>query len=249
MRISDYNFFYPDWITKKEINDIPLIETLYKPFFSFKNDYFEEKIAGIFKKGIKEVVIPKSDQETFSKELDGTEIIEVRMREVAFTMDTDSMPIVATFGCDSCVALGGYEETNHIAFVVHFSNATQVENSGELIFDQLAKLMKKKIEKPIQLHLRGGIPVEHSKQIIAAIESWMKQREDFPMEIGSSDILNRNSVLGESLLIDSRNGQVASYNPYMNPYPLISRKPNLLEKINALKDVIRVIHSPKDLSF
>jgi len=163
-----------------------------------------------------------------SKKLNGDEIAEALQSEAAFTIATDKKPIVATYGASSCVALGGYDATNKIAFVVHFSNAGEVRESGGLIFYNISKLAKEKIEKPIQLHLRGGIEGQ-SEATVEAIQLWMKQGYDLPMEIASKDILvSRMSFGGKSLSIDSRNGEVAEYDPMANP------RSRDMSKLNAM---------------
>ncbi len=147
-----------------------------------------------------------------SHKLNGTKIAESLQSEAAFTISTNKKPIVATYGAGDCVALGGYDATNGIAFVVHFSGAREVRKSGGIIFYNIARLVKKKIETPIQLHLRGG-----SEATADAIKIWMRQRSDLPMEIASEDILDSEISFGaKSLSIDSRNGEVSDYNPMSN---------------------------------
>lgn len=157
---------------------------------------------------------PNRVSQVASLKLNGDEIAEVLQAEAGFTIATDKKPILATYGCRPCVALGGYDQTNKIAFVVHFSNADELRNGGGLIFYNIAKLAKEKITTPIQLHLRGGIE-GISEPIIEAIKSWMTFRKDLPMEIASKDILN-SDIDTKSLLIDSRTGVVSDYDPNTN---------------------------------
>jgi len=137
------------------------------------------------------------------------------MSEASFTTATDAKPIVATYGCGPCVALGGYERTNKIAFIVHFANEGEVEAARGLIFHNISKLVKEPITSPIQLHLRGGIK-DRSEGTINAIKLWMRERTDLPMEIASEDILAAGMTGGKSLLVDSRTGEVSEYNPLGN---------------------------------
>jgi hypothetical protein len=178
-----------------------------------------------------------------ARELNGEEIAEILQAEAGVTIATDKKPIIATYGAGPCVAVGGYEATNKIAFIVHFSNAGEVRNSGGMIFYNIAKLAKEKIEKPIQLHLKGGIK-GMSEATVEAIKMWMRQREDLPMEIATQDILKIGD--GESLLIDSRTGEVSDYNPLANPK---SRKTSEQEAIVALMSTfepnITLAYSPK----
>lgn len=157
---------------------------------------------------------PNSVSQVASVKLNGDEIAEVLQAEAGFTIASDKKPILATYGCGHCVALGGYDPTNKIAFVVHFSNAYELIKFGGLIFYNIAKLVKEKITTPIQLHLRGGIEGV-SEPIIEAIKSWMTFRKDLPMEIASKDILS-NIEFTKSLSIDSRTGLVSDYDPKTN---------------------------------
>lgn len=149
--------------------------------------------------------------------LDGDKIAEALQSELAITTADDARPIVATYGCGPCVAVGGYDPTNKIAFGVHFSDAGEVRNSGGLIFYNISKLVKTPISSPIQLHLRGGHEGQ-SEATVEAIKLWMRQRrEDLPMEIASEDILTSGMEMGgKSLSIDSRSGEVSEYSPMSN---------------------------------
>lgn len=187
-------------------------KTFRKPIFplSTRKNYLQELIDGL-----------DSNDIHFSHHtprlLNGEEIAETLQAEASFTIATDKKPIVATYGCGPCVALGGYDPTNKIAFVVHFSNAGEVKEAGGMIFYNIAKLVKEKITSPIELHLRGGIEGQ-SENIIKAIKLWMNQREDLPMKIASEDILGSGRLSGgRSLSIDSRNGTVSEYDPMDNP--------------------------------
>lgn len=180
------------------------------------------------------------------KKLNGDELSEVLQAQAGFTIATDKKPIVATYGCGPCVALGGYDPTNKIAFVVHFSNAKEIRESGGLIFYNISKLAKQKIETPIQLHLRGGIEGQ-SEAIIEAIKLWMKQRDDLPMEIASEDILDSGmNFRGKSLSIDSRTGTVSEYDPKTNPK---SRGMSELDVMSAMRSAfqpkISLAYTPK----
>ncbi len=156
--------------------------------------------------------------------VNGDEIAEVLQSEAGFTIATDKKPIVATYGCTTCIAVGGYDATNKIAFVVHFAVSKEVIACGEMIFQHISKLAKKKFEKPIQIHLRGGIfGKANSERTLEAIKQWMILRKDIPMEIVSQDILD-DDILDDdmcfrekSLSIDSRNGTVSEYHPKRNP--------------------------------
>lgn len=169
--------------------------------------------------------------QTEARSTDRDEVAEILMAEVGFTTATDEKPMIATYGCGPCVALGGYDPTNKIAFLAHFSSEREAEQCGELILSSISKLAAKKIIYPIQLHLRGGM-AGRSEATIRAIEVWAKQSKGFPMEIASQEMTQltqedmaylmanfnkERRPLGQSLLIDARNGKIRPYDPTLNP--------------------------------
>jgi hypothetical protein len=178
--------------------------------------------------------------------LDGDKIAEALQSELAITTADDARPIVATYGCGPCVAVGGYDPTNKIAFVVHFANAGEVRKSGGLIFYNISKLVKTPISSPIQLHLRGGHEGQ-SEATVEAIKLWMRQRrEDLPMEIASEDILTSGMGMGESLSIDSRTGEVSEYSPMSNAKRRDFSELNAMRvMMSAFEPKITLAYSPK----
>jgi hypothetical protein len=176
----------------------------------------------------------------------GGEIAEALQSEAVFTISTDKKPIVATYGCGPCVALGGYDATNKMAFVVHFASEREVMQAEGALFHNISKLAKERITRPIQIHLRGGIRGQ-SESTIAAIRVWMRQRSDLPMEIASQDILSSGTGSnGKSILIDSRNGKVTDYSPLSNPkHRSISPQDEKAIIMSAYEPKIRFTYIPE----
>ncbi len=188
----------------------------------------------------------KTLQNNATPKLDGDKIAEALQSEAAFTVASDNKPIVATYGCGQCVAIGGYDPTNKIAFVVHFANPGEVRESGSLIFYNISKLVKEPITAPIQLHLRGGIEGE-SEATIEAIKIWMKQRSDLPMEIVSEDI-SESYLESKSLSIDSRTGKVSEYHPLANPkHREMSEMDIMSAMLSGYDPKIRLAYSPNKI--
>lgn len=186
--------------------------------------------------------IKSSARVASAAKLDGDKIAEALLSELAITTADDARPIVATYGCGPCVAVGGYDSTNKIAFVVHFTGAGEVIDPRGLVFSNILKLVKTSISSPIQLHLRGGYKGQ-SEATVEAIKVWMRQREDLPMEIASADILTSSiRGIGKSLSIDSRTGEVSEYNPMSNAK---RRDFSGLDAIIALRPKITLAYSPK----
>lgn len=180
--------------------------------------------------------------------LDGDKIAEALQSELAITTADDARPIVATYGCGPCVAVGGYDATNKIAFVVHFANSREITASGGLIFWNISKLVKTPISSPIQLHLRGGHEGQ-SEAIVEAIKLWMTwwEKDGLPMEIASEDILTSGMEMGgKSLSIDSRTGKVSEYSPMSNAKSRdFSELDVMRAMMSAFEPKITLAYSPK----
>lgn len=146
------------------------------------------------------------------------EIADALQAEAVFTNAAAKKPIVATYGCGPCVAVGGFEPANKMAFLVHFQLAEEVRACGGEISGEILKLISKKMRDPIQLHLRGGeLNCPESEETIKAIRQWMYLRNDLPMQIASIDLFPSDPLVSKSLLIDSRTGHVSEYDLSANP--------------------------------
>lgn len=191
-------------------------------------------------------LIVQNTKTVAASNLNSNKIAEVLQSEAGFTVADDVKPIVATYGCGPCVAVGGYDPTNKIAFLVHFANAREVRESGGMIFFNIHKLVKKTITTPIQLHLRGGYQSDKtSEKTIEAIKIWMRQRkEDLPMEIASEDILGTSG--SKSLSIDSRTGKISEYHPTTNLKSReISERVALRIILSSFQPEINLAYSPQ----
>jgi hypothetical protein len=159
-----------------------------------------------------------SDSTREMRQLNGDEIVEVFQGEAGFTTATDKKPVLATFACDSCVGVGGFDPINQIAFLVHFSMEQEVQPSGQQFFCILSQLVKKPIEKPLQIHLRTGCG--HSEgsmqKTIQAVKTWMASNPSIPMELASETLTCSAFSGGNSLMIDARTGVVTEYDPSDN---------------------------------
>jgi hypothetical protein len=180
------------------------------------------------------------------KKLNGRRIAEALQSEAAFTTARLKKHIVATYGLGPCVAVGGYDSINKIAFVVHFATEREVIKCGGKILYNILRLAKKKITKPIQIHLRGGAQGT-SDGIIKAIENWMRRRkDDLPMEIVSKDVLDSGTCLdGKSLSINAKNGKVSKYNPLRNPKRREMTDVMTHAMLSTFKPNIRIAFRPK----
>ena len=173
--------------------------------------------------------------------LNGDEIVEVLQSQAGCTISTDPKPILATWGCGPCVALGAYDPTNKTAFLVHCADKLEVQIAADLIFQNISKCAKKKIEKPLQLHLRGGLETfPSSREIVHAIKVWMGKKDTLPMEIASEEVLVSEEHLCKSLAIDSRTGFVSEYDPRKNPKSMGEKGFN-----EALSSLIESITHPQ----
>ncbi len=181
-----------------------------------------------------------------TKKLKSHKIAEALQSEAAFTTAKHKKHIVATYGCGQSVAVGGYDRINKIAFVVHFVTAKEVRECGGQILYNIARLVKKKITKPIKIHLRGGVK-GLSEETVKAIKMWMGRREDLPMKVASEDILASEMSFGvKSLAISAKTGKVFEYDPKLNPKSKkITDKIVMHALMSAFTPHIRISHRPK----
>jgi hypothetical protein len=181
-----------------------------------------------------------------SNRINSNEVAEIFPGEFATTISTDKKPVLASYGRGESVILGGYDPTNKMAFMIQFSDMSQVQsaNANGIIFYEISKLAKKELTKPIELHLRSGCS-EQSDSMIQLIKQWTKCRKDLPMEVVSEkgptcdDSDSEDPVVG--LCIDSRTGIVSEYRPGMNLEP---RKLTDIDVISILLGDIRIAYSP-----
>lgn len=149
-------------------------------------------------------------------------LAEISQSQAGFTCATDGKPIVATFGCGPCVALGGYDQVNHTAFVVHFAKPEEVRSDAAMITDQIKSLMHTPLtaDTPMEIHIHGGW-TGLSEDTVQEIKNWVIS-SDIPMKIQSQNILGLSDIsgtpVGRSLAIDSRTGAISEYDPTTNPY-------------------------------
>lgn len=180
--------------------------------------------------------------------LDGDLIATAFQSELVITTADNEKPIVATFGCGPCVALGGYDPTNKIAFVVHFATAAEVTKYGDFLYHTILKLVKTPMTPPMQLHLRGGLEGV-SEDTVEAIKNWITvvlRRERLLLEIVSEDILSSIDFEEKSLLIDSRTGEVSTYDPMSNPKRRpFSKLEELAAMVSAFLPTITLAYAPK----
>lgn len=179
-----------------------------------------------------------------SKNINGGEIAEALQSEAVFNQANDEKYIVTTYGCGPCVAVGGYDETNKIAFVVHFANAGEVKKCGGIIFYNILRLVLKPLEQPIKLYIRGGEDgISESENIREAIRVWMRQREDLLMKIVLDE---KNDQESKSLSINSRTGEVGDYDPKKNPYARkIGQDEEMRAILSSFQPHITVAYRPK----
>lgn len=145
-------------------------------------------------------------------------IMVVLQSEAAFTTAADCKPILATHSCNTCIAIAGFEVKNKMAFLIHVAFDRELVASGDAILSNIAKFMRKRIESPIEIHLRGGVEGLSDKSVRYIKNIWMKARADLPMKLVSEDILSDDINSSKSLFIDSRNGEIGDYNPRQDPF-------------------------------
>lgn len=180
---------------------------------------------------------------------DGKLIAEAQMDEMVITHSGDAKPIVGTDGLGPCIALGGYDPNNKVAFIVHFSRPENL-SSKDLILNQIKSLLVNPVKEAVKIYIVGGFrsgPLGPfglpNSQIRLRLElkKWIAEW-NLPIEIVSDtatptfEEMLRKGYRGKTLSIDSRNGGIGTYNPNLNPYALPTKA---LDEQHEIKIVYR----------
>lgn len=139
-------------------------------------------------------------------------ILEAGQSSMAFGTGASPQYILATAYCTTCVAFAGWDPNSKAGFLVHFTNA------GEFLLweKELANFAAKAALKfdDMQVHIRGGWEGA-SEETINIITQWIKCKN---IVVKSASILKNMATTSESLALNTRDGQVYSYNPIKNPH-------------------------------
>jgi hypothetical protein len=152
-------------------------------------------------------------------------IAECGVNEAVFTHAEDSKPIAATDSLATCVGIAGCDSERQMGFVTHIATDEEFEASKEMLIDRIKVMAKTPIEKPIEIHLRGGIRAI-SEPLVAAIKKWVEcgAENGCPMKIVSEVVLTKR-LMDESgkphsmsISLDTRTAAVSDYDSEANPY-------------------------------
>lgn len=115
---------------------------------------------------------------------------EVFPSEIVFRTAQDSRPLLTTLGGKSCIAMGGYDPTEQMAFLAVFASIEEVYKS--------AKSFLQKNKNPIQIYF-----------------SYRESRQDLLKAIHKAILTNftfiEDAKIRPSLIIDARTGFVTTY--------------------------------------
>jgi len=172
----------------------------------------------------------------FSGNMDG--VVDVSMNQQAVTRATDEKPVLATFGLGPCVALVGYEPSAKVGFLTHYSAGTEVDGSFPNLLATLYRIgLSHDSPTRFDVRLIGGWEGDVDK-LIGELKTRVRHGTSFKMEIVEED--TGYVADGRSVALDTRTGELFSYNPKKNPNTKI---PNELERMQML------IPRPADLVY
>lgn len=171
----------------------------------------------------------------FSGDMDG--VVDVSMNQQAVTRATDAKPVLATFGLGPCVALVGYEPSAKVGFLTHYSASTEVAQSFPNLLATLYRIgLSHEAPTRFDVRLVGGW--DNADKLIGELKTRVRHGTSFNMKILEED--TGYVADGRSVALDTRTGELFSYNPQKNPNTKI---PNELEQMQML------IPRPADLVY
>lgn len=166
------------------------------------------------------------------------DVVEVDMNQQGVTRATDSKPVLATFGLGPCVSLVGYEPLAKVGFLTHYTSLTKVNDSfSELLWIFYKIGLSHDAPTRFEVRLVGGWEGSLDK-LIGELKTRVRYGTMFNMEIVEEDTGYVGG--GRSVALDTRTGELFSYDPMKNPDKKI---PTELEMMRML------IPRPADLVY
>ncbi len=153
------------------------------------------------------------------------DVVEVSMNQQAVTRATDAKPVLATFGLGPCVALVGYEPSAKVGFLTHYSASTEVAGSFPNLLAILYRIgLSHETPTRFEVRLVGGWEKEDG--LIRELKTRVRHGTSFNMKIVEEDTGCVDD--GRSVALDTRTGELFSYNPMNNPN---TKMPDELEQM------------------
>ncbi|MDP3639732.1 MAG: hypothetical protein Q8R53_00830 [Nanoarchaeota archaeon] len=162
----------------------------------------------------------------FSGNMD--DVVDVSMNQQAVTRATDAKPVLATFGLGPCVSLVGYEPSEKVGFLTHYSASTEVNNSFPNLLATLYRIgLSHDGPTRFEVRLVGGW--EREDKLIQELKTRVRHGTMFNMEIVEEDTGYVEE--GRSVALDTRTGELFSYSPKNNPHTKIPDELEIMEML------------------
>ncbi len=171
---------------------------------------FEQILAGVSAN----ITVPEKFGAVQRPLFEGTidEVVEVAMREQAVTKATDDKPVLATYGIGPCIALVGYDPVNKIGFLTHYTNATELKHSFTSL---LCALNRAGCNYGFDVRIVCNDSFSSEKEI-DLLRNLVEHRNLHGMRMVEED-LEPSGEISKSIALDTRTGEVFSYNPLEDP--------------------------------
>lgn len=157
-------------------------------------------------------------QTTYQLENEKAKIEDVWQAEVGITNSTDSSPILGTDGLGPCIGVAGWDPNKKIGFLAHFHSEEQIQKCFNKIFSALKSCLNSSEKSYFEVAIVGGendIDASYDDRH-DMIKAELLKDEEIKCRVVYEDIA-RTGDSTRSLLIDTRNGIISSYNSINNP--------------------------------
>ena len=188
-------------------------------FFSEKFDFSTfSALLDDFRKSIKRI--------EYNKEMEV--VAEVFQKQQAVTRANCNKPVLATFGIGPCISIVGYEPISMIGFLTHYDSLTEIKESFTNLLIALYKAGAKE-ENEFQVRLVSNFN-SINKADLELIKILLKHGTAFKMKLIEEDTRPSETDLCKSIALDTRSGEVYSYDPSKNPFRDINGIENVIMK-------------------
>lgn len=147
------------------------------------------------------------------------DVVEVLQHEQAITTATDSKPVLATVNLATCIGITAYERTARIGALGHYDGRTDLELSLAELFDIMESFVKY-THTQFDVNIITAYPQDNEVDRRIIQQSILARKN---MHVNITELISP-STERKSIALDTRTGQVYSYNFFENTFKI--RRPS-----------------------
>lgn len=169
--------------------------------------------------------LPRSDKKPAYKR-DYADMVEIFLGEYAISKSTDKKPVLATDHLATCVGVVGWSPKERVGFLAHYDHITAITDSIYVLCHDLSKEVTLPTE--FEVRLAQGCNMDKGK-LVDLIKERLKESKDITMKLLEEDLEGETADFKQkSIALDTRTGEVYSYNSDENPE---ARTMDLLDEV------------------